>query len=223
MPKRRPTKSQYCWPHDTWTNNLILSQNIAVPKTNAVFCHQSISFSKPGLFYIVHASFMREQLFSFRRLQPRSCIIRHNGTRMRTEDNQKGRGKSTGPSFSAYGTYFAGAFFNMAAFFNCVYLYWVNRDFGWTYFRLIVNSIKFVFDEIKFRWKVFSIKFFFWWSEIFDENKFRRCKIFDRNEFSMKCIFDKKCFRGKVGVPISRVSLWRNAGGTRSPGWKTLC
>ena len=173
---------KYCWPHDTWTNNLILSQNIAVPKTNAVFCHQSISFSKPDLFYIVHASFMREQLFSFRRLQPRSCIIRHD-TRMQTEDDQKGR-KSTDPSFSAYGTYFAGAFFNMAAFFNCVYLYWVNRDFGRTYFRLIVNSIKFVFDEIKFRWKVFSIKFFFRWSEIFDENKFRRCK-------SIKNVFEE--------------------------------
>ena len=59
---------------------------------------------------------MREKLFSFRRLQPRSCIIRHNGARMQTEDNQKGW-KSTGPSFSAYGTYFAGAFFNMATFF----------------------------------------------------------------------------------------------------------
>ena len=167
--------------------------------TNAVFCHQSISFSNRGLLYIVHVSFMLEQLFSFRRLQPRSCIIRHD-TRMKTEDNQKGR-KSTDPSFSAYGTYFAGAFFNIAAFFNCVYLYWVNRDFGWTYFRLIVNYIKFVFDEIKFRWKVFSIKFFFRWSEIFDENKFRRCKIFDQNEFSMKCVFDYKCFRGKVGMP----------------------
>ena len=150
VPKRRPTKPQYCSPHDTWTNNLIPHKRSILSPIHLFFQSWSCLHS--------NVSFMLEQLFSFRRLQPRSCIIRHD-TRMQTEDDQKGR-KSTDPSFSAYATYFAGAFFNMAAFFNCVYLYWVNRDFGWTYFRLIVNSIKFVFDEIKFRWKVFSIKFF---------------------------------------------------------------
>ena len=111
--------------------------------TNAVFCDQSISFSNRGLVYIVQVSFVRELLFSFRCLQPRSCIIRHTGPRMQTDDNQKGR-KSTGPSFP-YGTYFLEAFLNMAAFFkkcenlNYFYLYWANRDLYWTYFQLILN------------------------------------------------------------------------------------
>ena len=56
-----------------------------------------------------------------------------------------------------------------------------------------------------------------------------KIKIRDQQAFIRKiknpesCLIHKTISLNQGCLRISRVSLWRNAGGTCSPGWKTLC
>ena len=145
VPQRHPTKPQYCWPHDTWRNNLIPHKSSILWPIHLFFqswsCLHRTRYPSCVSYCFPFDVFNQEAVLSA--IMVPEC----KRTTIRKAGNRQAR-LFRMAHISLKHFWIWPHFLKNVKILNYVYLYWVNRDFDWTYFRLIVHTIKFVFDEI---------------------------------------------------------------------------